>query len=764
MISRARYRILFFISLLAIAIIVGVATLRPAAAEPSESAPQVTLVLDSTRILSTERAGATLGIVNSTARDIGYDPLEVVFEIRDANGQTREERMITSISMLPGTSWIAPGQHQSFTVHLPGCEVYIDPCSMQVAVNLGLRLKPSGFVPLTTNYVAYQFVADPTATYQVDGLRGNQPLITARGDARDTFPQDRALLTLRFNSAIPDDLTKIVDEVTTRYALSVGEQEIEGLVTSYELAPTAQSSAGDAEAPTDAQLNAIIGAIQSRYGDRVTIDPISFIPNYSGIDHVMASAQDAARAVAMRLALFSGAGSILNAYGLSDGGPWVQVLRRDSVYDQPTPFLPYLSFEFDPTVRGFEKSQRPGMLDVLVRTTPGFVGQNATKGPSSDLLRSAILCRFVGDDLSRLTAPSARALVSADRPEVYAIATVSREDAEKIGIDPDALAITLAAQSARALASQLGENTSWLSFIASYDDITSRLNQSLVSEGVALTVSDEARSTWHTLAAPTPSPPPTRAPKAPTMLIQTTAPPQAVAVPTPPGRFYRSPPTPAPELAPIDVPDPANLLIVSAEVTTAPLADELRISVAFDRGAHTPADLSNLHWPDPDGMRRTLMAIPGVEDVAVQESNGTMFPIGYQFVARTTEIARVAAAVNALQAQYAELNPSTNFDATVVASDCTSQLLRAQSESVDKAERDAVTRARSSEVELRRLVLAVAYPPITGDFCLPKAFSDATYRASDDSLHPPSKKTMTVQVPVRLVFRTRPIQPATPAP
>jgi hypothetical protein len=161
MISRARYRILFFISLLAIAIIVGVATLRPAAAEPSESAPQVTLVLDSTRILSTERAGATLGIVNSTARDIGYDPLEVVFEIRDANGQTREERMITSISMLPGTSWIAPGQHQSFTVHLPGCEVYIDPCSMQVAVNLGLRLKPSGFVPLTTNYVAYQFVADP---------------------------------------------------------------------------------------------------------------------------------------------------------------------------------------------------------------------------------------------------------------------------------------------------------------------------------------------------------------------------------------------------------------------------------------------------------------------------------------------------------------------------------------------------------------------------------------------------------------------------
>jgi hypothetical protein len=63
---------------------------------------------------------------------------------------------------------------------------------------------------------------------------------------------------------------------------------------------------------------------------------------------------------------------------------------------------------------------------------------------------------------------------------------------------------------------------------------------------------------------------------------------------------------------------------------------------------------------------------------------------------------------------------------------------------------------------MRRLVLAVAYPPITGDFCLAKAFSDATYRANDDSLHPPSKKTMTIQVPVKLVFRTRPIQSATP--
>jgi hypothetical protein len=355
-----------------------------------------------------------------------------------------------------------------------------------------------------------------------------------------------------------------------------------------------------------------------------------------------------------------------------------------------------------------------------------------------------------------------RVTVSADRPEVYATGTVSREDAEKAGVDPNALAITLAAQSARALAAQLGEKTSSLSLVANYDELTSRWNQTLVSDGVALTVADEPHASWHAIAAVTPSPLPARTRRVPNMLIQATAPPPVpVAVPTPGGRPA---PTPTPDLAPIDVPDPTDQLTVAADVAFAPVADELRVSVAFDRGALTPEDLSNTHVPDPEVVRRLLLAFPGVEDVAVQESNDAMLPIGYQFIARTIEIARIATAVNALQSQYAGLNPSTKFNATVVASSCTDLVLRAQRAAVNSAMRKAVTNAKSSGVELRRLVLAIAYPPITGDFCQSKALPDATYRADDDSLRTPSKKTITIDVPVKLTFRTRPIHPTAPAP
>jgi len=755
-----------FISIACAVLLSTTALETSAASSQDDASPRLTLSLPNTQILSTESAVGTVDVFNSTTHELGYNPLEVVFVIRDADGRTHEQNMVTTIGHIPITTWIAPGKHQHFNVTLPGCDVLIDPCTMHAAVSVRLELKPSGFAPAVTNELAYSFVADPTATYRVTGLRDDRPLFFSRGEAQGVVPQDRAWLGFRFSGPIPTDLNHFINDDAKRQDLVEVEQGSDGALQFFTLISNEeQSQPADLTAPSKATLNAIIADVEKRYGSSVSSEPVGFVPDHPfGFDPVFSASRDAARADAARLALFVAADTVSDAFGLSDDGPQIRMMQREERYDSPPPFIPYLAYVFDRAELDREKGPFPGFLDVQIRTATGFVGLHATTGTSLISPGEANRQLYLGDGLDELTPPPVRATIAADHPEVFAIGAVARDDAARAGRDPDALAISLAAERARALASQLGESTRFLSLVVHYDDVASSSNQTLASDGVAFTVDDESHADWHRIVTPTPTPSPRIAQAASSMIVQMTAPPRTSAPPPAPvPRIFPSPTpggvaqTPAPDLVPIDVADPQDLMTIADTVTSSPLANEYRISVAFYRGTRTPANLLQSELPDPDAVRRMVQALPGVADVAIQSSGGEMFPIGYQFVAHTIDLGRVASAVNALQSQYARLNPETKYDAAVVSSNCAALTLQAQGRSAEAAERDAVARAKTNGVELRRLVLAAVYPPESGNFCLTNAQPDALDLAGDDSLHPPSTKTLTLRVLVKLTFRTRPI-------
>ena len=62
-----------------------------------------------------------------------------------------------------------------------------------------------------------------------------------------------------------------------------------------------------------------------------------------------------------------------------------------------------------------------------------------------------------------------------------------------------------------------------------------------------------------------------------------------------------------------------------------------------------------------------------------------------------------------------------------------------------------VARARNT---FPGLVLAAAYPPVTGDFCVAGARSDSLDRSIEDRFHMPDDLSLTIHVPVTLTFRT----------
>ena len=152
----------------------------PATPDNVANSPLVTFRPDRSQYLSTESASGTLKIQNTTSQQIGYSPVGAAFLIRQPDGGQREDVWIRSISHPIWPTWIEPGQSLTLHIGLPGCEVISDPCTERVAIKLVLDTKTHQLPPTTTSEFTYAFVPDPNATFHIDGLRDNRPLVIAQ--------------------------------------------------------------------------------------------------------------------------------------------------------------------------------------------------------------------------------------------------------------------------------------------------------------------------------------------------------------------------------------------------------------------------------------------------------------------------------------------------------------------------------------------------------------------------------------------------------
>jgi len=731
-----------------------------AATAQDEASPRVSLNAQA-HYLSTESAQASIDINNTTDREVGYSSLSVIFLIRDSTGRQHEDRWIKTITHLPGVFWIAPGSQESFSVTLPKCDVEIDPCSEHVAVKLSFYVKSGNGLEAVTSERSYTFDPDPTATFRIDGLRNNRPLFLMQGEAHDVVPQNRAVIELHFTGdEAPKDVEPVLSAILKQHDLTLAGMGGDGeRVQQFEVTVEDQGI----QAPAPAALAACVSDALRHYGSRAESISSYYVPDVNfGFESVIEQARNAAHNAADAVGVFTRTAPLSDANGLTGDSTQVQFMPRSDDEDKDTPFVSYGDMLFDDLVKLREQSKVPELLDVQVRETQGFLGARPSLG-SADLAPAAS-SEYLAEGIADVAPLPIRAVVGADRPQVFALSFTTLQESERQGFDPSALALVFARDRARALARQLGVGTGTISLAARYQELSWATDRTLLGFGIAMTMSGEPAAWWHRLAATTPaqaraSTPPTPShghiEVRPAMMPMFS--PRPVPIPT--RRFVGSqgPPTTAADLVPIDVPDAATLIVSEGDVVEMASTDELRVTVAINRGDRTPDDSRLKGLPDSTTLEHELRALPDVVDVAVQETSYAPLPIGYEIIVRDRNPASVQRLVTTIASRYARFHLVLKFGASVVLSDCREQVLRAQQASVNQAERAAVVAANDQGRRLRRLVLASAYAPVTGDFCALGALPDAVDRARDDALTLPNHRVVTFHVPVKLTFRIYPV-------
>jgi hypothetical protein len=259
---------------------VGVIASASAVVQDDELGPSVKLVVDASQVLSTEHVRSRLIIDNPTSSNLLYYTTSVEFLVRDANGHIDKRHWITAITHLPVPFTIAAGKTQQFGIPLPECDVNMDPCSMHVSVQLSLYSKErqKGY-DLTTNAVSYTFVPDPTATFRIEGLRGNRPLVIGQGDARGFVPQDVGFLQLGFATDPPSGLDEFVQSSLTQRGFQVTSSGRSDQTAEYTLVGGTGEASDIMKGLGPTPLASAVGEIRKRYGQQITRLSFSYIPD-----------------------------------------------------------------------------------------------------------------------------------------------------------------------------------------------------------------------------------------------------------------------------------------------------------------------------------------------------------------------------------------------------------------------------------------------------------------------------------------------------
>ena len=667
---------------------------------------------------------SSLAIDNTTQSDLSFNPLGVKLIIRDGNGKPHERPLITMISMVPASTLIKAGEHKTFAIHLPTCEVLSDPCTEHVA----LEVRLGEHVLIRTSEIAYTLVADPTATYLASGLRGNRPLFLVQGQADGVVLGRSLQVSFRFanrSNAYPSTererttLASVFAQhgFTNGFAFGVDDSGIHYTV-------------GLGDRLVDQSVQGAIDEAEHELGLSPNAVTISFLPPDADVDSILGRARSDAATRAEDLADFFNLPSIKRASGPNlgyttlaklNGGPWPP--SRGVTYRWPMAMWPNLLDLF--------RNTQPGAIELRAVETEAFAGETAAMKPSlteSDVNESEYL---PGGPNAELGLP-VQATIAADRPELFALAQASSRKTGRRGFNASAVAATLALERTNALARDLGVAGGPISLVAAYTGPDSSEGAPVLVAGVSTAPQGDLDESWRRLV---PTPVPQSAVRTPFAAIATVAPTPSPSPASREGAAYSV----LPAL-------PGDLKFTSAaDVPATASPDFYRLAVSFDSRA-APKSAA----PKMDDVERALRANPFVKNVSFSLPNGQWLE-GFEVVISGADPNNVRRISDLIRREYrGYIEPQ--FHVGLGLNSCADIVLRAQHLSLERALRDAAAHSFPSNESLRRLILVAGVAPTIddGDVCGAESpsfpYGESELRIRDE---------LVVHAPIELVFRTQ---------
>jgi hypothetical protein len=456
------------------------------------NAPPIAFDLPKTRFLSTESAEGSLVVHNTTSERLRYDPFGTTIVLREDDGTTVEQRLITSIRLLGGPSPIEPGATRTFTVALPRCTVIEDPCNVHLTLKVNLATGSRSY-EVRTQERSYTFVADPRESFVESGSRA-APIVIARAEIEATLQQN--------------DL-----EITFHYPMMSDGDQIGAILSARHLSDSSgvnMSSDGfdntrsfnDRDA--DASIDAALAEIQAKLGSHVTIGPRRYVVSGSALMGAQDMANASVRRAAAEAAPFIDAGGIEDYALLAQSQANVaspQGVRRFAFGGS------YIMLDLARATDALASPTRGGVVDVRIASVAAIAMRNAATFPAccSPEFRRA---EYVGQAGKDALAIPLR-LTATDRTEIYAIAESSRQQSARMGLDAPSVALARAAELSRDLASDLHAVAGQLTLVATYPDVDDGEEKTVVPVGVALAPVGDVDGVWRSIV-PSPSPTPER--------------------------------------------------------------------------------------------------------------------------------------------------------------------------------------------------------------------------------------------------------------
>lgn len=421
----------------------------PGQAEMPNTGIVASITISSTRVLSTEKAVATLVIQNNTAKTVSFSPASIGFLIQ--SGSTWEESpLYRTISHIAPVYQIPPSLSRAASFNLPSCVVYEDPCTENVVVRYSVSVDGSTKrfqVPVPQ----YEFVVDPTATYDLSELRGNRPVFITEGAASDTFSPDTVLLAVTAAPSEPHpptscsgDLVDQLKEYLRTVGLSVSRASCDFQGNTWR----ALLYVGNGRSQSAAITQAASG-IRARFGNRITSITQRYLLDFSGDPQgLFSQAVGAARKKAADTSQLVSAGDLQrSSLQTSPRLTFSDPIAGKAIFPNSSelPFSQYIFTEAPPP-----------QLRVAASVQSLYAGESPARLDADPGVRTRAADAFRAPESWYMPPLEKQATIAADRPELFVFGTASAKAALNDGIVPDFAAILHARERGARIAALLG--------------------------------------------------------------------------------------------------------------------------------------------------------------------------------------------------------------------------------------------------------------------------------------------------------------------
>lgn len=667
------------------------ALLCTSAAAPADSGVATSLLLGRTRFLSTEKAVATLTIDNETTQTILFS-WDEMFLVR-AGPRWIEEGGVKTITHVRAPTEIPALSRFTALLDLPSCTVYSDPCFQDVIAEYAITSRGAA-TRYQTRLPRYEFVPDPTATYDVPGLTGNRVAFIVPGVAHDTIVPETEVI--QFTPSPPMSLSPFAETpaLVSQLAEALRNAGVKIGATGFDTGGDAWTAKVYVPNATDQQevIARAIAQIKETFRTRIAsvdrhmvFDPLSLYDPVDNAHNAFDRAHGTARQLARQLAALSGSSDIL------PNGPSLSVPRvyLGNADDTQIPDLDHPVSMLDPTFLA-QAAGTPTPIQVLVEDV--FTGRRPASWDENAAIAKRAAAAFRSPDYT-LPPIDPQAVMAADRAEIYVTGSASVQASLRRGLAPYFVAALDAREKTRYIAHILGVQPGPESLLAVYPMDSASDSSAL---GVATTFAGDPRS-WLD-ASPDPR-------------IKT------YSVDNPSERA----------MVPITIPDESTTIAQMAEATSTLPPDALRLDVQFV--AQTPESVTASPAVARNAVRR-LKRLSYVMNVAVDpdttDSNNAHSPI-YEVLLKGAEARELRGALAALRSFYAPLHPSVQFRVDAVSLKCKELEDRLLEATIRQNWLHAQAEATTTHRRIRKLLL---FATDEQDFCTVRDRHPITFTGS----------------------------------